>query len=292
MDNILEMKSIVKKYKGFELNIPEFNVPSGFAVALIGENGAGKTTLLDIMSGITLDFKGETKYFGQYDTVDCDIVREKIGYTAPTSYYLKHWKIADTAVVNKLLFESFSEEKFFTLCEKLSLKNEKRGFKAAVSQLSDGSKMRLMLAGVFARETDLLIMDEPASPLDPLMRDTLCDMIREYLDEGKGEKSVVYSTHNISDMENVTDYAVIISGGRIAEQGFVEELKEKYICVKGEKSCAEKAKPFMYTFSENSYGFEGIILSKDLDRLAGMDVKAETPSLHQISTAVMKRYAG
>ncbi|MDE7294473.1 MAG: ATP-binding cassette domain-containing protein, partial [Oscillospiraceae bacterium] len=50
MENIIEMKNIVKKYNGFELNVPEFNIPKGFATALIGENGAGKTTLLDIMA--------------------------------------------------------------------------------------------------------------------------------------------------------------------------------------------------------------------------------------------------
>ena len=74
--------------------------------------------------------------------------------------------------------------------------------------------MKLMLSGVFARETQMLLLDEPASPLDPLMRDVLCDMIRGYLEEGAGEKTVLFSTHNIADMENVTDYAVIVEHDR------------------------------------------------------------------------------
>lgn len=288
MENIIEMKNIVKKYKGFELNVPGFNIPKGFATALIGENGAGKTTLLDIMAGVNLDFKGEINYFGKYGDADEGDVREKIGYTASTSFFMPHWKINQVSEVFSLLFESFDPEKFDRLCTDLSLKNEQTKEKK-VSELSDGNKMRLMLASVFARrDTAVLMMDEPASPLDPVMRDNLCDMIREYLSEDNGNRSVVFSTHNISDMENVTDYAVVVAKGRIVEQGFVEDLKEKYISVKGEPAHAEKAKKFMLTFSQSKYGFEGICLAENLDKLAGMDISTEAPGLHQISVAVMK----
>lgn len=80
--NVIEAKNIVKKYKGFTLNVPEFHVPEGFATALVGENGAGKTTLINILSGIRLDYKGEISYFGQYSDKDRENspeVKEKIG---------------------------------------------------------------------------------------------------------------------------------------------------------------------------------------------------------------------
>ncbi|MCM1577649.1 MAG: ABC transporter ATP-binding protein [Ruminococcus sp.] len=286
MDSIIEMKNIVKKYKGFELNVPEFKVPAGFATALIGENGAGKTTLLDIMAGVNLDFKGEINYFGKYANADDGDVRERIGYTASNSFFMPHWKVSQVSEVCSLLFESFDRERFEGLLEKMSLK-QMSGKK--VSELSDGNKMRLMLASVFARrDTKVLMMDEPASPLDPVMRDTLCDMIREYLSEENDSRSVVFSTHNISDMESVTDYAVIAAKGRIAEQGFTDDLKEKYVSVKGEAAEADKAKRYMLTFSQSKYGFEGICLADNLDKLAGLDIKTEYPGLHQISVAVMK----
>jgi len=120
------------------------------------------------------------------------------------------------------------------------------------------------------------------------MRDKLCELIRDYLTEGNGEKSVFFSTHNISDMENVTDYAIIVEHGSIVEEGFVEDLKEKYVLVKGEVKDAEVAQKILYSFSGNSYGFEGICLSEDVEKLAGMDVQLEVPTLFQISVAVMK----
>ena len=148
--------------------------------------------------------------------------------------------------------------------------------------------MALLLAGVMARKTDLLLLDEPASPLDPLMRDKLCQMIGEYIHEGNGKRSVFFSTHNISDMENITDYAIIMENGQIVEQGFVEDLKEKYILIKGDAADTEAAGKVLYSMTKNPYGFEGICLAENIDKLAGLNVTKEIPTLYQISVAVMK----
>lgn len=290
--NAIEGKDIVKKFKNFTLDIPELKIPAGFATALIGENGAGKTTLLNILSGIRLDYSGSLGYFGE-DTngkreADAE-VKERIGYTGTDNYYLPGWTIGQIADLSGLLFERFSRDEFARYCKDLAVFGEGRiDWTKKVSNLSDGTKTKLMLAGVMARDTDMLILDEPASPLDPLMRDKLCDMIREYLAAKQG-RTVFFSTHNISDMENVTDYAIIMARGKIVEQGSVEELKEKYIYVKGEPEDAEAAAKVLYSISRTKYGFEGICLADNLDKLAGMDVTTETTGLFNISVAILKR---
>ena len=114
-------------------------------------------------------------------------------------------------------------------------------------------------------------------------------MIREYISDGNGEKSVFFSTHNISDMEYVTDYAIIMEHGHVVEEGFVDDLKEKYILVKGEKKDEEAAREILYTVTTNPSGFEGIVLASDIDKLAGMDVTTERASLFQISVAILKQ---
>ena len=145
-----------------------------------------------------------------------------------------------------------------------------------------------MLSGVFARQTKMLLLDEPASPLDPLMRDVLCDMIRDYIEQGAGENTVFFSTHNIADMENVTDYAIIMEHGRVVEKGFVEDLKEKYVYVKGEAEDIPMAEKILYTITKNKYGYEGMCLADHMNQLAGLDIEVSTPTLSQISVAVMK----
>lgn len=284
MQAAITMQNITKKFKGFELNIPALEIPEGFATALIGENGAGKSTLLHILAGVRLDYKGEIIYFdGEMEEKE---VHESIGYTGPGNYFMPHWTIRAVGEVSELLFERFHRERYERLCQDLGVNKEGK----SIDKLSDGMKMKTMLSAVFARDTRMLLLDEPASPLDPLMRDKLCAMIREYIEAGNGDKTVFFSTHNIADMENVTDYAIIMEQGRVVEQGFVEELKEKYILVKGEPSEENQVKDILLGFQKNTYGFEGLCPSEDLDKLAGLDVATEVPTLSQISVAVMKKY--
>ena len=282
--SVMKAVNLKKKFKGFELSVPELHIPKGYATAQLGEPGAGKSTLLNLHTGIRLDYEGEILYFDGQEKLSGS-VQERIGYTGPGSYFLPHWTVGQVEEISEVLFDGFHRDRFQAICEELNIPTS---VTKDVKKLSDGNRMKLMLAAVLARDTDLLILDEPASPLDPLMRDKLCDIIREYLEQGNGERSVFFSTHNIADMENVTDYAVIMENGTIVEQGFVEDLKEKYVSVKGEAADAERAEKILYTMNRSAYGFEGICLSENMDKLAGMDICVETPTLFQISVAVMK----
>lgn len=284
-ESVIQAGNLNKKYGDFQLSIPRLEIPKGFATALIGENGAGKTTLLNILSGIRLDFQGEVSYFGDRSRKLDGSVQERIGYTGPGSYYLPHWTIRQVEEISGLLFAGFQKERFRELCEDMGIS---RSMTKSVKKLSDGNRMKLMLAAVLSRDTELLIMDEPASPLDPLMREQLCDRMRDYLEEGDGERSIFFSTHNIADMENVTDYCLIMEHGTIVEEGFVEDLKEEYALVKGEASDADQTGKVLFSMSRNSYGFEGICRTRDLERLAGLDIAVEIPTLSQICVAVMK----
>lgn len=303
---VIEADNLYKKLGTFELDIPALRIPEGFATALIGENGAGKTTLLNILAGLRLDAKGEVRWFGDIRDIDTGMTRERIGYTGPGNYYLPAWTVKQVRKISELLFPTFDTGRFTDWCARLAIDVDamtKEGKK--ISKLSDGNRMKLMLAGVLARDTELLLLDEPASPLDPLMRDELNNILRDYLAAGDhdassggsdggssaaGNRTVFFSTHNVADMESVTDYAIIMTHGRIAEEGFVEDLKEKYVLVKGDADTAAAAKEILYSFSgTGSYGYEGLCLARDADKLSGLSVSLETPTLTQISVAVMKQ---
>lgn len=288
MEYVITGNDIRKEFRDFVLDIPRLLIPQGFATALIGENGAGKTTLMNILSGIRLDYQGQIQYFAQKAGIDDAGIRDRIGYTGPGRYYLPHWTVKQVEDANRLLFKRFQPDTYENLCRELAIPTD-AGKEAR--NLSDGNRMKLMLAAVLSRDTELLILDEPASPLDPLMRDKLCDLIREYLVSREGERSVFFSTHNVADMENVTDYAIIMEQGRIVEQGFVEDLKEKYVSVKGNAEYADKVSSILVTQTRSRYGFEGICLAEKLNRLAGMNVATETPTLSQICVAVMKAHS-
>ncbi len=290
-EDVITGKNIEKKFGKFELNIPELHIPKGFATALIGENGAGKTTLINILAGIRNDNKGDITYFGGSHIEDSG-VKERIGFTGTKKYFLPYWTGNQIRELTGMLFDGFDKDKFDSICKSLNVDDSVFGNNAKpVSKLSDGNLMKLMLATVFARKTELLLLDEPASPLDPLMRDMLGDMLRTYIADGDGDRTVLFSTHNISDMENVTDYIIIVDAGRILEEGFVTDMKDKYILVKGDKEYTQAAEKFMVTCQKNNFGFEGIAFTRDMDKFAGIEVEFDTPNLFQISVAVMKQHS-
>ncbi|MBE6889948.1 MAG: ABC transporter ATP-binding protein [Ruminococcaceae bacterium] len=288
MDSILTTKGLIKKYNKFTLGEIDLEIPKGFATALIGANGAGKTTLIDTLCGVIRKTEGEVTYFGKHNDIDLPEVRERIGYCASNEFFPQGWSAKDIAMSMELAFESFNREKFRSLCEQLDVDSDITKKPKPMYKQSDGNRMRISLAAVFARETDLLILDEPGSSLDPLMRDRLCDRLREYLDDGDGEKSIIFSTHNIADMENAADYAIFMDKGKIIEQGFVEELKEKYMIAHGAAEDYDNAKHLLMSHNKNRTVFEGLILAENAEELAKLGVDSEAPTLQQLSIGLLK----
>lgn len=264
-------------------------VPLGFSTALIGSNGAGKTTLLDILAGITRSTGGSVRYFDANDDIESSAVRNAIGYCAANNFFPGGWNAKYIAASMSLAFDNFDRKKFEQLCKAFKLETEHDKKPRPLIRLSDGNQMRMSLAATFARDTRLLILDEPASSLDPVMRDNLCDRFRQYINEGEGKRSIFFSTHNIADMEYATDYAIFMADGKIIEQGFVEALKEKYRMIHGDAAQAAQASPRMFTCHRNSTMFEGIALAEQAPYLSQMDAAVEVPTLQQLSVGILRK---
>lgn len=281
-------RGLTKKYSKFTLGALDLDIPAGFSTALIGANGAGKTTLIDILCGVVHRTDGEVTYFGNAKDISDPALRERIGYCASNAFFPLGFTAKDIAVSMEIAYKSFDRTKFAELCEKFEVDSEHTKKPRPMHKQSDGNRMRTCLAAVFARETELLVLDEPGSSLDPLMRDRLCDRMREYLDLGDGRKSIIFSTHNIADMENAADYAIFMDKGHVIEQGAIEELKEKYIVVSGDAEAWEQAAPLLMSGSHNRTTFDGLALAEHSAELAAMGVESAAPTLQQLSVGLLK----
>lgn len=284
----ISIKGLTKQYSKFTLGPLDIDIPMGFSTALIGANGAGKTTLIDILCGVTHRSGGEVTYFGTENDIASPQLRERIGYCASNAFFPIAFTAKDIAVSMEIAFKSFDRARFLELCEKFEVDSEHTKKPRPMVKQSDGNRMRTSLAAVFARSTELLVLDEPGSSLDPLMRDRLCDRMRDYLDDGDGRKSIVFSTHNIADMENAADYAVFMDKGRLIEQGFIEDLKEKYVIVSGDAKDYDGAKGLLLSGSVNRTAFDGLALSENAGALSIAGAACEPPTLQQLSVGLLK----
>lgn len=288
MTNVIETKGLTKTYgKDFKLGGLDLGFPKGFATALIGANGAGKTTLMDILCGITAKTEGEVKYFGKATDVDDENVKDRIGYCSSQGLFPPNWTIKDIISSMSCAFADFDKDRFIKLLEEMNVELGKKN-KKALYKLSDGNKMRVYLASVFARRTNLLVLDEPGSSLDPLMRDRLCDRFRDYLDAGDGENSIIFSTHNIADMEYAADYAIFMDKGQVIEQGFIEQLKEKYIIVSADAEDKGKIAGLMLTVHSSRSTVTGLALAENKEKLTAAGAVCENPTLQQLSVELLK----
>jgi ABC-2 type transport system ATP-binding protein len=221
--NVLEVKDLHKSFGSKTvLDGLTFSVSEGSIFGFIGRNGAGKTTTMKIILGLLQADSGEITVCGE---------RVRYGNT-PTNKYVgclpdvpEFYSYMTAREYLRLCGEvtgmkqSEIKKRSGELLELVGLANEKHRIKG----YSRGMKQRLGIAQALINKPRLLICDEPTSALDPLGRKEILEIISS----ARGETSVIFSTHILSDVEKICDDTAILEKGRIALCGTVSELKAK-----------------------------------------------------------------
>lgn len=272
---LLEVKNLSKHYKTFDLRDISFTLPKGYIMGYVGPNGSGKTTTLNLITGILKCSDGEVYIDGHTSREDVRAYREMIGYVGDESYFPDNFTAKNIRRVLKDFYGSFSEEKFNRFLQKWNLPEKKQ-----VKDFSRGMKVMLMFASVLSRDTRLLVLDEATNGLDPVMRTEILKLLQEYVMDG--QRSVIFSTHILSDLEQIADYIYFIDGGRTILHDTKDEMIENFLLVKGEKGAVVPAlKRELIGLEENAYGFEAILPS-DKAELLGNAFLVEKPNIDNI----------
>ena len=241
----------------------------------VGANGSGKTTTLNLITGMVKCTEGEVYIDGLSCGEDMRAYKEKIGYVGDESYFPEHFKIRHIRTALKDFYPTFSTDRFNGFIRKWKLPEKK-----PVKDFSRGMKVMLMFASVLARDTKLRVLDEATNGLDPVMRTEILKLLQEYVMDG--ERSVIFSTHILSDLENIADYIYFIHGGRTVLYDAKDELIENFLLVKGESAKIPPAlKKELIGLEEKTYGFEAILPS-DKAELLGNAFLFEKPTIDQI----------
>lgn len=223
MDLIIETKALHKRYGKFDaVNGLSLEVPAGSIYGFVGPNGAGKTTTMRMLTTLTRPTSGEAWVAGHSVTQEPRAVRRAIGYM-PDEFGvyddMRVWEYLDFFAACYDIPEANRKRLIDDLLELVDLTHRRDDM---VDKLSRGMKQRLSLARTLAHDPSILILDEPASGLDPRARVEIRELLVELAKMGK---TIFFSSHILADVSEICSHIGIIEGGKMVAQGSMEQMR-------------------------------------------------------------------
>jgi ABC-2 type transport system ATP-binding protein len=192
-------------------------IREGEIYALLGRNGAGKTTTLNMLMGVLKPDAGSLEFFGDRQQRTSNAIKRRIGYVSQEQHFYPWMTCRRLGHFVAAFFPSWDSAEFERLCRAFELPTDRK-----VSALSGGMRVKLALVLALSHHPELLILDEPTSGLDPVARHELLEAI--VVQARRHQRTTLFSTHRIEEVEQTADRLGIVRGGRLAFQGGPEEL--------------------------------------------------------------------
>ena len=222
MSRIIRIKNLVKQYGGrIALDHLDLEVDKGAVLGLLGPNGAGKSTLVAILNGLTSFQEGDVEVFGLRLGSNIKDIRRRSAFIPQSLALYENLTVQENL-------------QFFAKLQKIDNRRLGRNFDYALAvcrlqpllqrkaaDLSGGQQQRLNIAIGLLNEPELLYFDEPTAGIDPERRSDILHSIAQLAAEGR---TIVYTSHYLSEIEKICDTAAIIHQGKIIRQGPMTEL--------------------------------------------------------------------
>lgn len=215
--NTLEVRNLCKVYPAFTLQDVSFTVPAGSVTGLVGRNGAGKSTTLKSLLGLVHPDGGEVRFCGMDTAENEKAFKEEIGVVLGGIDFYPKKKLKTITAVTKKFYVNWDEEAYRRYMALFALDEQKR-----VDQLSNGMRVKYLIALALSHGARLLILDEPTSGLDPVSRDELVQLFKALVADG--QRSVLFSTHITSDLEKCADAIVYIKEGKVYQAASMQKF--------------------------------------------------------------------
>lgn len=256
---ILDVKNLTKKFDSFTaVDDLSLEIGEGEVLGLLGPNGAGKTTTIHILLGVMEATGGIIKYFDKPFPKERESVLKQINYSS--TYISMPWLSSVDEILNiyaRLYEVDDKKKRIAKLLGEFEIEHLR---KQQFSFLSAGEKTRLFLVKAFLNYPKLILLDEPTASLDP----DIAIKIRRFLKKEKAEYNVsmLFTSHNMSEVEEMCDRVMIIKSGKIIDQDTPENLAKKIhnsqveLLIMKDNKIAEnyfKEKKFSYTVDRDRF---------------------------------------
>ena len=241
----------------------DFRVRPGEIYALLGRNGAGKTTALSILLGFLEPMAGHSSLLGEDSRNLTARARDRVGLVTE-GHVLYRWM----SVRRALDFEAGTRRRFDRAWAEDALRRLDLPLRRRISRLSRGMRAQLSLVLALAGDPEVLVLDDPAMGLDAVMRREFLDAMIELL--GREGRSVLFSSHVMSDVERVADRVGILHGGRLIVDATIDDLKrrvqKRFARLAPNGTPAEERLPGLLCAHPARDGFELTLLDVDDER--------------------------
>jgi ABC-2 type transport system ATP-binding protein len=285
---VVEVAGLCRRFGGATaLDDVSVFVPRGCVFGLVGENGAGKTTLIKHLLGLLRAEAGSVRVFG-HDPITHDVeVLSRIGYLSEERDLPSWMRVDELIRYTEGFYPGWDRAYAEQLREQFGLSTSAR-----VRTLSQGQQAKMGLLLALSYRPELLLLDEPSSGLDPLVRrDILEAIIRSVVEEGR---TVLFSSHLLDEVERVSDYLTMLHRGRVVFSGPLDQVRQSHRSLTIRFDAVQLEPPRIAgALSIHGYGREWRIVSggafeeirAHAARLGGEVVEEETASLDEIFVA-------
>jgi len=291
-EDIIRIENLTRRFgKTIALNKVSINMSKGIVLGLVGENGAGKTTLIKHLLGLLRAREGKVQVFGKDPVADPEYVLARLGYLSEHREDLPGWmRVKELFRYTRAFYPKWDNQYSQQLCETFGLDPDQR-----IKTLSKGQKAQVGLINALAHRPKLLLLDEPSSGLDPVVRhDILATVIRSVVDEGR---SVFFSSHLLDEIELVADRVVIMHKGGIFVDSPLAEIQNSYCILELSFEFDLEAPPQLpgLIWSRNLGKQWSVLCKADVNvvkqkaaELGARSVKAKRPTLNEIFVSLVK----
>lgn len=220
---VLQTRDLVKQANGRQI-LKGVNVTAapGQVVGLLGKNGAGKSTLLDLLLGFALPSAGESRVFGERSTALSAASKARIGFVPQQDELMTLMTGRQHLALAASFHDQWDEPLIQRLTRQWEVPLDRR-----VGVLSGGERQKIATLLALGHRPELLVMDEPASGLDPVARRQFMLALLEIAAETG--RTILFSSHIVGDIERVASHVWILREGAIAWQGELDQLKESMV---------------------------------------------------------------
>ncbi len=282
VENAIQIQNLSKVYEDFSLKNITLNIPKGSILGLVGANGAGKSTMIQSLLGLIRSEYDAIKILGKDLQTQEKEIKEDIAVIYDVSHYNLQYTPKFIGAMLQKVYQNWDVERYHGYLKRFGLPEDKR-----LKTFSKGMKMKLEFAIAFSHAPKILILDEATSGLDPVFRDEILDLIREFTEEE--EHTVLMSSHITSDLDKVADYIALIHDGTLQFVKTYDEIRDDYGILHCGKDFFETLREEdIVSFKKEPYEYKVLVKNKNEILRVFPELEMERASVEDIMLFYVK----